>query len=75
METSKVVAGVLAGVAAGVVLGLLFAPDKGSATRQKLSESMKGLGKDLADQAEGFITDKAKSVKNQAQHLADKAFS
>ena len=75
METSKVVAGVLAGVAAGVVLGLLFAPDKGSATRQKLYESMKGLGKDLADQAEGFISDKASRVKNQAQHLADKALS
>lgn len=72
METTgKIVAGVLAGVAVGAVLGLLFAPDKGSATRQKISDSVKGLGRDLADQAEGFFTDKASKVKQQA----DKALS
>ncbi len=74
-STGKIVAGVLAGVAVGAVLGLLFAPDKGSNTRNKLSESMKGFGKELADQAEGFISDKTNKVKQQAQHLADKALS
>lgn len=73
--TGKIVAGVLAGVAVGAVLGLLFAPDKGSATRQKISDSVKGLGRDLADQAEGFFTDKASKAKQHAQHLADKALS
>lgn len=75
METGKIVAGVLAGVAVGAILGVLFAPNKGSETRQKISESMKGLGKDLADQAEGFLTDKASKVKQAAQQYADKAMS
>jgi gas vesicle protein len=74
-STGKIVAGILAGVAVGAVLGLLFAPDKGSTTRQKLSDSMKGWGRELADQAEGFISDKAGKVKSQAQHMADKAMS
>lgn len=72
METTgKIVAGVLAGVAVGAVLGLLFAPDKGSATRQKISDSVKGMGKSIADTAEGFLSDKAAKAK----HLADKALS
>ncbi|MBC7848319.1 MAG: YtxH domain-containing protein [Chitinophagaceae bacterium] len=74
-STGKIVAGVLAGVAVGAVLGLLFAPDKGSTTRQKLTDSVKGFGQELADQAEGFISDKAGRVKNQAQNLAEKSFS
>jgi gas vesicle protein len=74
-NTGKIVAGVLAGVAVGAVLGLLFAPDKGSNTRQKISDSMKGWGKELADQAEGFIADKTAKAKQHAQHMADKAMS
>jgi len=74
-STGKIVAGVLAGLAVGAVLGLLFAPDKGSTTRQKISDSMKGFGRDLADQAESFISDKANKTKQQAQNLADKALS
>ena len=36
MNTGKVVLGALAGFAAGAVLGILFAPDKGSKTREKI---------------------------------------
>lgn len=74
-NTGKIVVGVLAGVAVGAVLGLLFAPEKGSTTRQKISDSVKGFGRDLADQAEGFISDKASKAKQTAQHMADKALS
>ncbi len=37
MESGKVVLGVLAGLAAGAVLGILFAPDKGTETRKKIT--------------------------------------
>jgi len=46
MNTSgKILAAVAAGIAAGAVLGILFAPDKGSETRRKISEQ----GKKMAD--------------------------
>jgi gas vesicle protein len=38
MGSGKVLLGVLAGVAIGATLGILFAPDKGSATRKKISQ-------------------------------------
>jgi len=45
MNTGKVLLTFLAGIAAGALLGVLFAPDKGSETRKKIS----GKGKDYAD--------------------------
>ena len=45
MSSGKVLLGVLAGVAAGAFLGILFAPDKGEVTREKVSRK----GEDLAD--------------------------
>jgi gas vesicle protein len=45
MSSGKVLLGVLAGLAAGALLGVLFAPEKGSITRKKLS----GKGEDYTD--------------------------
>ena len=50
-DNSKVLIGLLAGLAAGAALGLLFAPDKGSETRDKLSQSLKDLGDSIKDKA------------------------
>ncbi|GHA75916.1 hypothetical protein GCM10007389_32300 [Pontibacter akesuensis] len=40
----KIIAGLLAGAAAGVVAGMLLAPDKGTETRKKVTESATKLG-------------------------------
>jgi gas vesicle protein len=50
-DNSKVVIALLAGLAAGAALGLLFAPEKGSETRDKLTESLKKLGDSIMDTA------------------------
>lgn len=44
-DTSKILVALGAGLAIGGILGVLFAPDKGSVTRQKIAES----GKKLSD--------------------------
>ena len=42
MSTGKVALGVVAGLAAGAVIGILFAPEKGEVTRQRIAEKGKG---------------------------------
>jgi len=51
-DNGKVVTALLAGLAAGAVLGLLFAPDKGSETRDKINESLADLGDAIKERAE-----------------------
>jgi gas vesicle protein len=50
-DNSKVMVALLAGLAAGAALGLLFAPDKGSETRDKLGQSLKDFGDSIKDRA------------------------
>jgi len=54
-DNSKVVVALLAGLAAGAALGLLFAPEKGSETRDKLTESLKNLGDSIKETAAAEI--------------------
>ncbi|MBL0006658.1 MAG: YtxH domain-containing protein [Saprospiraceae bacterium] len=56
MKTSRVVLGIVAGAAVGAVLGVLFAPDKGSNTRGKMTRK----GEDLMG-----------SIKEKANHLVE----
>lgn len=51
-DSGKVVAALLAGLAAGAVLGVLFAPEKGTETREKINESLADLGEALKERAE-----------------------
>jgi gas vesicle protein len=44
-NTGKILTAIAAGAAAGAVLGILFAPDKGTATRKKINSR----GEKLAD--------------------------
>ena len=54
-DNSKVIVGLLIGLAAGAALGILFAPDKGDETRDKLSESLKNLGDSIKSTAAAEI--------------------
>ncbi|WP_370659306.1 YtxH domain-containing protein [Sphingobacteruim zhuxiongii] len=51
-DNGKIVTALLAGLAAGAVLGILFAPDKGSDTREKINESLADLGDAIKERAE-----------------------
>ncbi|TAE35245.1 MAG: YtxH domain-containing protein [Sphingobacteriales bacterium] len=50
-NSSKSIIALFAGLAAGVALGILFAPEKGSETRDKLADSLKDLGDSLKEKA------------------------
>lgn len=76
-KTGKIVTAVAAGAAAGALLGVLFAPDKGSETRKKISDK----GKKIADgvkekfqkgkeQYNGLKTDIARTMKEKAEEFA-----
>lgn len=50
-DNSKTILALLAGLAAGAALGILFAPDKGDDTRDKLTDSLKGLSDSIKESA------------------------
>jgi gas vesicle protein len=50
-DNSKTILALLAGLAAGAALGILFAPDRGDDTRDKLSDSLKGLSDSIKESA------------------------
>ena len=66
-DNSKVLIGLLTGLAAGAALGLLFAPEKGSETRDRLNQSLKELGDSIKDMAADEI--------NNLSSLKDKVVS
>ena len=67
MSTGKVLLGVTAGLAAGALLGILFAPEKGSETRQRISKK----AEDYADSLKGTFNNLMGSVKAKAEAVKE----
>ena len=57
MSSGKVLLSLLAGVAAGALLGILFAPEKGSVTRKKISKKAEKYGDELKEKFNEFVDD------------------
>jgi gas vesicle protein len=50
-DSSKVLIGLLAGLAAGTALGLLFAPEAGTETHERLGQSFKDISDTIKEKA------------------------
>jgi len=64
--TAKIITACAAGVVTGVVLGILFAPDKGSETRQKISDQGKKIADTFKDKLRRCGNDLKENIKNAA---------
>ncbi len=69
-SSGKILAAVAAGIAAGAILGILFAPDKGSETRKKISERGKRFSDDAKD-----IVQKGKEKLNDLKEEIEKTIA
>jgi gas vesicle protein len=75
MNRGKVILGTFAGVAAGAIAGILFAPKKGSDTRQQIVEKKEvyknGLQAKLNDLQSTF-SEKLRRNKKKAEKISDR---
>lgn len=74
MRPQKVIIGALAGLAAGALIGVLFAPDKGSASRGKIAKK----GEDVLDSVKrtfnsfiDAVSSKVDKVKDEVEDIAE----
>ncbi|MEP6847186.1 MAG: YtxH domain-containing protein [Panacibacter sp.] len=75
MSTNKIITGILLGAAAGAILGILFAPDKGSATRKKIADKSADLAETLktkANDVSAEMSEKLRSAKEEMSSLIAK---
>lgn len=69
MASGKLISGILLGAAAGAVLGVLFAPDKGSVTRSKISKKGRDTIQDLKDRFSEWVDEITDNLEAAAEDL------
>jgi gas vesicle protein len=78
MSTTKILFGFLAGAVAGAAIGILFAPDKGSETRRKISDESQDLAENLKGKFNNLVDgvkEKFSSIKSEAEDVSEKGYS
>ena len=71
MNSGKVLLGILAGIAAGALLGVLFAPEKGSDTRKKLSKKAEDYADGLKENFSEFLDSISGKFENAKEEVSD----
>ena len=75
MTTEKLLTCMITGFAAGAVVGILFAPDKGTETRRKISQKTTNSSDAIVNGLNSFteaISNKYESIKEDTAELMDK---
>ena len=70
-SSMKVVSALVLGAAAGAAIGVLFAPKKGSETRQDLADNAKKAGKNLKDKFQGQVDELKNQVAKAERFIED----
>jgi gas vesicle protein len=68
-STVNLIGGILLGTAVGAALGILFAPDKGSETRKKISAKGHDLTDGMKEKFNAFLD----SIKTEYEAVKEKA--
>ena len=71
MSSGKLLLGVLAGAAAGALLGILFAPEKGSVTRKKMSKKAEDYADGLKEKFNEFLDDISEKFEEVKEEVSD----
>ena len=75
MSSKKILVGVVSGVAIGALLGMLFAPKKGSETREKINKlagEFGNLAKEKFNELLDGIIEKFEGTKDEVSELTQK---
>lgn len=72
-ETGKLIGSLVVGALAGAALGVLFAPRKGTKTRDNIAKGAKKMSKDVKKKVRAEAKSFGKSLSNEVQLLKDKA--